>query len=350
MSMKRMLIVGGIPNKKKNIEYGGATVLMQNFIDYLYKYNVKFKFAQTNKYSGYKLFGPLLNKLYFLFSFIIGIRKTDIVMFNFSDYSTVYNFPLLSSVAKFFNKKVVLRKFGGTMDNFLSAVPVYRINRMLKSMRNSDVIFFETKSSIVHIKELLGLSAPPIIWFPNNRYASVLRKNPMNFNKRLVFLSHMKDEKGVNDILEVAGLLPSDYRIDLYGSIKDKKYTNFDFSKYGVTYHGEIASDLVGKVLCDASILLLPSYREGYPGIIIEAMSVGLPIVASNVGGIPEMMTDYKEGRIVRAGDVEELRSAILSITVDNYESMCENAFRTYQQNFNSDIVNEKVLKYIMML
>lgn len=350
MSKKMILIVGGIPNKKKNIEYGGATVLMQNFIDYLYKYSVKFRFAQTNKFSGCKLLGRLLNKLYFLFSFIRGIRHVDIVMFNFSDYSTVYNFPFISSISKFLGKKIVLRKFGGTMDSFLSCVPVYRINRMLISMRNCDAIFFETKSSIAQIKKLLGQVSPPIIWFPNNRYMSEFRKDPKDFNKRLVFISHLKDEKGVKDILEVAGLLPSDYHIDLYGSIKEEKYKNFDFSKYGVSYHGEIASNLVGKVLSDSSILLLPSYREGYPGIIIEAMSVGIPIVASNVGGIPEMMTDYKEGRIVRAGNIEELRSAILSITSDNYELMCENAFRTYQQNFNSEMINADVLKYIMML
>ena len=47
---RRLLIVGGLPNEKYNCQYGGATVLMKNFKDYLDEIEYKYWFAQTNKY------------------------------------------------------------------------------------------------------------------------------------------------------------------------------------------------------------------------------------------------------------------------------------------------------------
>lgn len=349
MHNKKLLIIGGIPIKEKNIGYGGATVLMQNFIDYLNTHDVQYKYIQTNRFRGYKysFVRPLFNKLYFILSFIVNIWSANVVMINFSNHSTVNNFPILAFTLKMLKKKVALRKFGGSMDGYLLNVSRYKIRFMIKAMKNIDMIFLETKAAIVHLGQLLGPVAPPIVWFPNSRYPSEYRKDPMDFNKRLVFMSHIKDEKGVAEILEVARLLPEDYEVDLYGCIKDNKYRGFDFSKYNVRYHGEISSNLVCKVLSQSAILLLPSYREGYPGIIIEALSVGIPVVVSDAGGIPEMISDYKEGRIIRAGNVDALRSAILSITRDNYEVMSNNAFNTYNQLYNSEVVNADILKKI---
>lgn len=68
---------------------------------------------------------------------------------------------------------------------------------------------------------------------------------------------------------------------------------------------------------CLADVFALPSYSEGSPLALFEAMSAGLPIVASNVGGIPETLSDAKSGLLVPAGAVDELSCALERVLRD---------------------------------
>ena len=76
---------------------------------------------------------------------------------------------------------------------------------------------------------------------------------------------------------------------------------------------GEEKSD----VLASSDILILPSYSEGMPNAVLEAMSYGLPVVASRVGGIPELVKDGESGLLVDPGDVDALTMAIERLSVD---------------------------------
>jgi glycosyltransferase involved in cell wall biosynthesis len=72
--------------------------------------------------------------------------------------------------------------------------------------------------------------------------------------------------------------------------------------------------DDVPAVLAGADVFVLPSRSEAFPNSIIEAMAAGLPVVASNVGGIPELVSDNRTGRLVPAGDPEALGRALLEL------------------------------------
>ena len=350
MRYKNLLVIGSIPNEKYLLNYGGATVLMKNFLDYLaLQIEYKYFFVQNNKYSNLRSrkLSIFCNYVYFFSLFLWGLFKSDVVMFNFSDHGTVSYFPLLSKIVRFLRKMVVLRKFGGSFDIYINGINQNRQQKVIDSIKKADLVFFETKSSIIHLQKLIG-KENNIHWFPNVRKSTFIKKNTNDFKGRCVFMSHITKEKGIEDIMNVAKLLPSSYSIDIYGEIKEDIYRNIDFSKYNIKYHGVISSEKVLETLIDYDLLLLTSYREGYPGIIIEAMSVGVPCISTYVGGIPEIIENGSNGLLVNPGDIGGIKQAILSINDSNYKKYSDNAVKKFNELFNSDFTNKRILEIMM--
>lgn len=78
-----------------------------------------------------------------------------------------------------------------------------------------------------------------------------------------------------------------------------------------VRFTGALAQAQVAQWLSAADALCLPSQNEGMPNVVVEALAMGLPVVASRVGGIPELVRDGINGRLVPAGDAPSLAHAL---------------------------------------
>ena len=72
------------------------------------------------------------------------------------------------------------------------------------------------------------------------------------------------------------------------------------------------------RLMTGADIFVLPSHQEGLPLALMEAMSVGLPIVATAIGGVPDIVTNDVEGLLVAPGRGDELAAAIVAMTNDD--------------------------------
>ncbi len=81
-----------------------------------------------------------------------------------------------------------------------------------------------------------------------------------------------------------------------------------------VVFAGRRETDGVARCMQAADVLCLPSSYEGVPNVVLEAFAVGLPVVASRVGGIPEVHPEGKLGRLVPPGDTEALVSALKEV------------------------------------
>ena len=64
----------------------------------------------------------------------------------------------------------------------------------------------------------------------------------------------------------------------------------------------------------DADIFILPSYREGLPNALLEAMASGCAVIASSVGAIPDVIEDGKNGILITQGDKLQLASSIIKL------------------------------------
>ena len=90
-----------------------------------------------------------------------------------------------------------------------------------------------------------------------------------------------------------------------------------------MTFAGRSTSDGVAAALRDADVLAAPSVptrggkREGIPVVLMEAMATGLPVVASRLSGIPELVTDGVDGLLVPPGDDAALADALARLAAD---------------------------------
>ncbi|MCK5595357.1 glycosyltransferase family 4 protein [bacterium] len=96
-------------------------------------------------------------------------------------------------------------------------------------------------------------------------------------------------------------------------------------------------------------ILALPSlYKEGLPNVLLEAMSMGLPVISSKLAGVPEVVFNGKTGYMTKPGDQNELVDAIvkLSLNKDAYLGMGKNARKLMEKKFDKRVQFNEFLKF----
>ena len=102
------------------------------------------------------------------------------------------------------------------------------------------------------------------------------------------------------------------------------------------------------KYLKNFDIFVLPSIKEGLPYVILEAGLAGLPVIASNVGGIPEIIGNGKEGLLVPPANSEELAKAIRKLTDD--KTLRENLAKNLNEKIQKEFSLKKMLEQTMSL
>jgi glycosyltransferase involved in cell wall biosynthesis len=85
----------------------------------------------------------------------------------------------------------------------------------------------------------------------------------------------------------------------------------------GPQWLGWLDADAKARALRESDVFLMPSTSEGLPVALLEAMAYGKPIVATRVGGIPDVLADGREGLLVPPGDVDALAGAVGTLVAD---------------------------------
>lgn len=114
-----------------------------------------------------------------------------------------------------------------------------------------------------------------------------------------------------------------------------------------VHFLGNVSMNDVQLELAKANCLVVPSFQENAPLTIAEAMAAGVPIVASNVGGIPEMIEDGITGLLIDPYDIKSIRDAISMILSDETlaRSMGQSAKEAARKRFTASIICNKTLR-----
>ncbi len=150
-------------------------------------------------------------------------------------------------------------------------------------------------------------------------------KQELGLNHELVILTvgRMSSEKGHTDLLSAVALLEQvsglpDYRVVLVGDGQEEENLRKQVANLGISGRIIMAGFQKNVAPCYATgtIFALPSHSEGSPNVVLEAMAAGLPIAATSVGGVPEILENEVNGLLVPARSPQALREAIRRLLV----------------------------------
>lgn len=197
------------------------------------------------------------------------------------------------------------------------------------------------------------IPAHPVYLLPNaiilNSFDDIAQQrfaNPQQKDVvRILYLGYLGKEKGTYDLIKAAGQVARrNARVEFHlvggemvsgGRQELLELVAKSGLKDAVIIHPPAYDDEKMSFFRQADIFVYPSYHEGMPMAIIEAMASGLPVVASKVGGIPDMIQEGKNGLLVPPGKPDELAEALVKVIDDP-------ALRTSMQRQSNLIAEEK--------
>ena len=341
MYEKCLINIGACLNKKDISKTGGVVVLFEAWLQYCREQELNTKTIDTNKANYQNVFIAYFS---IIWQFIRIVRRDSVIMLHGTAKDYLYLGPPVVFISNLCGKKIILRKFAGNFEEIYTASNIIKKSVYNYVLRHSDVQFWETKS-LVAFGQKKGSQS---LWFPNVRKRrDAQRPSNKPFSRRFVYLSRIEKMKGLDMLMQCFESLPVNYHIDIYGPILDYKASELNGRNY--SYKHPVEPDKVADTLAQYDVLVLPTLwkAEGYPGIVIECYSVGIPVIASRIGAIPEIVEDCKTGYLIEPGNVEDLRRAILAINEDNYNKLAISAKAAFDA-YDAEHVNNNVLKIVM--
>ena len=135
---------------------------------------------------------------------------------------------------------------------------------------------------------------------------------------KLGFFGRVGSRKGTFDLIKAFAQIPDALKgkaeliIAGDGDIEEARRLAQTLNlENSIQFLGWIDSQTRDKLLADIDVFVLPSYNEGLPMALLEAMGWGLPVIVTPVGGIPELITSTENGLLINPGDVQKLSEAM---------------------------------------
>ena len=353
--MKKILLVG-TPRKMAS---GVSTHINQLLASPLIN---KFKFdhfiigscgsheSKFNKIKRY-IFSPI-NLVVKIINF-----QPDIVHLNPSmDFKGFFRDAAYLFVAKLLGRKIVLQLHAGLKPQVFFNKSSWLFWPRKLVLQAADVVILLTKLEFEHAANFCNFKILKIV--PNAidvaAFASNITDKFNNSNEiTLVYIGRLVVEKGIKEAIEALALLnQQDYKnlkfkIAGAGSYEQSlknlsKELNISDK---VEFMGPIFGDKKMQFWSNANILVFPSYFEGLPYTLLEALASGTPIITTRVGGIPEIIEDGVQGLFVEEKSPEAIARAIKKMVsnISCLKSMSQECVKRANERFSIERLSNEI-------
>jgi len=270
-------------------------------------------------------------------------------------------------MAKALRKKVITSAIG------LGSLGYKRAhnNRLFSKGRAFSTILSVMEKTIFSLSDRIIVESPSVINFLDlGKYRQKLIacgarfinldlfqiKKELRERKNLVgYIGRLEEGKGVMNFVEAIPLIlekQDNFKFllggygPLYDRIKERLRSNNLSRK--VELIGWIPHDKVADYLNELKLLVLPSYSEGLPTIVLEAMACGTPVLATPVGGVPDVIKDGETGFIMENNSPECIaRNVIRALNHANLDKIVKNARSLVEQEFTYEAALQRYKKIL---
>ncbi len=338
---------------------GGIVTVIDNLIEYLDKDFVIKHIVTMRPTSALKRIGLYFNAL---FSIIINLMNRDqkIAHIHMSSRTSFYRKSTIIMLLKFFRIPIIIHLHSGEFDIFYSQELNFRMKRYVKWIYSlADKTILLTNGWLKWFKNTINTNESMVLYNGVKSYYDI-DSLPVNNRKNIIlFLGRLDKKKGIYDLLysfqEVIVNVPDAIlKICGDGEIEKCKQLAKQLNiANNVHFLGWVDEEEKYQLLNQAKIYILPSYFEGLPMGMLEAMSAGIGIIATNVGGIPEAIKHDESALLVDAGSQEKISESIIFLlkNSDKVRKLGENARNTFLKKFDiKNIVQELKENYLKLL
>jgi glycosyltransferase involved in cell wall biosynthesis len=330
----------------KSILVVGGGILLEEVTKGNNVHVLKVKMSQRKGSPLIGLFIFLVNNVRLIFKVTKVCREVDILVF----LNMLYIVPLLFS--KLIKKKIIVIVGGlpsKTAKHFhyrravnLIISSFYKTLESL-SLHLSDRILVESKSAINFLGLTKYVNKISIFHLYMDTEKFKVKKSFKNRKNLVAFISRLNRSKGIVEFIEAIPMLFKERRdlSFLIGGdgpmrcyVEKELHKNKLYDK--VELKGWIAHDKLPDYLNEVKLLVLPSYSEGLPSIVLEAMACGTLVLASPVGAIPDLVKDGETGFILEDRSPEYIAQKVLEIlSRSDLEKIASNARRIIEVEYS---------------
>jgi glycosyltransferase involved in cell wall biosynthesis len=258
------------------------------------------------------------------FQYFRALQNIDLVQIQSSDYYSFWESAYYAVMAKQKGVPVVVR-YGGAFDNFYGGSNS-KIQKMIRwILRQPDGIVVQSQSWKEYFGKIVDPQKLHVIGNAIPHQAPIDRSERTNTQKPkfLFFCGQEAKRKGYFELIEAIETCEGRLELqilaandDVRADIKKRTMTSKEIDVLLMDSFSR--EELKSRIYPEADVFLIPSHGEGFPNSMLEAMGASLPIIATPVGAIPEVLEEGKEGFIVELGNIEALKTSIQKLAQDH--------------------------------
>lgn len=200
-------------------------------------------------------------------------------------------------------------RFSTRRSKFLGSMGIKFYSRFDKVICQSE----EIKSSV---GTKLNLSPERLIVIPNPVVPTtkIKKAEPAKEIKKLIVVARLTKQKGLERLIDIVNDLPKNYTLSIAGDGPLKHELNNRIHRLSLQHRIKILGLVrnVTDLIAEHDLFVLPSFIEGFPNVVVESLSVGTPVVAFEVGGISQIITDGFNGYITPQNDLKGFSANIV--------------------------------------
>jgi glycosyltransferase involved in cell wall biosynthesis len=253
---------------------------------------------QISKYYKNKI----INRINYTLESIKAVKKNK---FDLLITESRYTSNIIGAVAYTFMKCPVINCVQGQGFYKNKSKLTHILNQYI--LNNCSLVLVQTDTIMKELKKKYHVKNMAVI--PNGIHLS----NNISHGKKILFIGRLVPEKGVTYLIDAVKDIEQEVNIfgtgPEYKNLKNQANTNKK-----VKFCGKFPNSKINTILKDGRVLVLPSISEGLPNVILEAMNLGVPVIATKVGGIPDIIKTGQNGILVEPENANKLKEAITTL------------------------------------